>query len=219
MSALIVILLTGAGIAAAIIVGGRIKGSARLAVIAATAAGLGGYMLAGVPGLPGASARTVTDPNFGRKLEDPRRGMTRRFGAVSQILQFSDAILRSGRTALAADYLAQALQRYPRDADLWVGYGNALIVHAGGLMTPAAEIAFARASAIAPDHPAPAYFAGVALAQAGDVAGARRAWRGLLARSDADAPWRADVEGRLAALDRAAPPRETAPAAGPIVPQ
>ena len=39
------------------------------------------------------------------------------------------------------------------DADLWVGYGNALVIHGGGLMSPAAEMAFNRAAAIAPNHP------------------------------------------------------------------
>ena len=44
---------------------------------------------------------------------------------------------------------------------LWVGLGNALADHAG-TMTPAAELAFARAAELAPGYPAPPFFLGLA---------------------------------------------------------
>ena len=50
---------------------------------------------------------------------------------------------------------------------LWVGLGNALVAHADGMMSPAAELAFDRADRLAPEHPAPRFFYGLALAQGG----------------------------------------------------
>ena len=79
--------------------------------------------------------------------------------------------------------------------------GNALTLYAGGLITPAAELAFERAAKLAPDHPAPPYFTGLAYAQAGQFDRARDIWTQLLARAPANAPWRANVVNRLAELD------------------
>jgi cytochrome c-type biogenesis protein CcmH/NrfG len=42
------------------------------------------------------------------------------------------------------------------------GLGNALVLHADGMMTPAAELAFQRAAKLAPDHPGPKFFYGLA---------------------------------------------------------
>ena len=66
------------------------------------------------------------------------------------------------------------LRSDPDNADLWVGLGNALVVHADGMMSPAAELAFQRAAQIAPDHPGPQFFYGLALAQGGKYDEAER---------------------------------------------
>jgi cytochrome c-type biogenesis protein CcmH/NrfG len=84
-----------------------------------------------------------------------------------------------------------------------VGLGNALILHADGMMTPAAELAFQRAAKIAPDHPGPKFFYGLALAQGGKFDEAEAIWRDLLANAPADAEWRPMVEERLAMLRQA----------------
>jgi cytochrome c-type biogenesis protein CcmH len=54
---------------------------------------------------------------------------------------------------------------------------------------PAARLAFDRASRLAPDHPAPAYFLGLAWMQSGEAERALKVWRELKARSTPDAPW------------------------------
>jgi cytochrome c-type biogenesis protein CcmH/NrfG len=43
---------------------------------------------------------------------------------------------------------------------------------------------------------------GLAYAQAGQLDRAEQIWRGLLDRSPKDAPWRADVEQRLAEIEQ-----------------
>ncbi|MGZ8331924.1 MAG: tetratricopeptide repeat protein [Allosphingosinicella sp.] len=99
--------------------------------------------------------------------------------------------------------IRSALREHPDNAILWVGYGNALVVHSGGLITPAAQLAFERAAALAPDHPAPRFFFGLALAQSGRLDEAERIWRALVATAPADAPWRAQVEQQLEMLRQA----------------
>ena len=65
-------------------------------------------------------------------------------------------------------------------------YGYALVVHGGNMMSPAAQLAFQRAAAIAPDHPGPRFFYGLALAQGGNYDEAERVWRELLPTIPAD---------------------------------
>jgi cytochrome c-type biogenesis protein CcmH len=93
------------------------------------------------------------------------------------------------------------VQQSPNNADLWVGLGNALVIHGGGMMSPAAQLAFDRAARISPEHPGPPFFMGMAYAQAGQIEKAAEIWRALLARAPADAPWRPDLEKRIAELE------------------
>ncbi|MET0180090.1 MAG: cytochrome C biosynthesis protein, partial [Novosphingobium sp.] len=73
--------------------------------------------------------------------------------------------------------------------------------------------AFQRAADIAPQHPGPPFFMGLALAQSGRLAEARAIWGELAGRAPAGAPWKADLEARLARLD-AMLGQQTPPAAG-----
>ncbi len=107
---------------------------------------------------------------------------------------------QKGDHRMAAALLARAGEIQPGNADIWVAMGNALVLHAGGLLTPAADLAFDRALALAPDHPGPAFFKGLGLAQAGQYDAAAAIWAKLLARTPKDAPWRADLEQRLAEI-------------------
>ena len=84
-----------------------------------------------------------------------------------------------------------------------MGLGNALVIHADGLMTPAAELAFQRAAAIAPDHPGPKFFYGLALAQGGKFDEAEAIWRDILATAPPGVSWRPMIEERLTMLERA----------------
>ena len=193
---------------------GKLPAAARPLAGAAVMLGLAGYALQGHPSLPGKPvAGAAGEPEgFGEAITDQRQGMADRFGPAAQWLGLSDGFARTGKTELAAQTLEKGLEKYPDNVDLWVGLGNALAAHGGGMMSPAAALAFDEAARRDPAHPAPPFFAGLALAQGGDLKGAETVWSQLLTRSPADAPWRPDLEMRLAQLRQALgpqPPPET----------
>lgn len=164
--------------------------------------GISGYALQGHPGQPGAPQAPVENAKLAdQTLIKQRQEMGSAFGQGQSWLILADALTRQGQYGAAADVLRSAIAKSPKDADLWVALGNALVGHTDGIITPAAQFAFQKAANIAPDHPGPPFFMGLALAQTGRLAEARGLWADLLARSPADAPYRADLQERLARLD------------------
>lgn len=178
------------------------KWAAAASVVAAIAlAGLG-YGLTGSPHEP---ARPAPPRASGQSL-DPEgtrasQALLENFGDIRAWLTLSDALIRAGRTETAVAAIESALEANPGSPDLWVQLGIALVAHANGEVVPAARLAFDRASRLAPDHPAPAYFLGLAWLQSGEPARAIETWRALIERSRADAPWRSMVERQIAAAE------------------
>ena len=165
--------------------------------------GMAGYAWQGQPGMAGVPVMPKQATNgFAETMISDRKQLGERFGNAQQWLIFADALSRQGHYGDAANFLRNGVKKHPDDADLWVGLGNALVAHGGGAITPAAQFAFERASEIAPDHPGPAFFKGLAFAQSGQLDRARELWQALLDRSPDDAPWRADVESRVQLLSR-----------------
>lgn len=163
-----------------------------------------GYAWQGSPGLGGSpKAPPQTQDLPESAFATMRQGMLGRFDTADRWLTIAEGFQRRGDTRGAAGVIRSALREHPDNAILWVGYGNALVVHAGGLMTPAAQLAFERAAGLAPDHPAPRFFFGLALAQSGRLDEAEPIWRDLVATAPADAPWRAQVEQQLQMLEQA----------------
>ena len=109
-------------------------------------------------------------------------------------------LVLNDHTEGAAQAAQNGIENDPDNPDLWVGLANALILHGGGQMNAAAELALNRAAELDPEHPGPAFFFGLAAAQAGQYDEAERLWSAMLARSPEDALYRADLEQRLAEI-------------------
>ncbi len=167
--------------------------------------GCAGYALQGRPGLPGSErAAGREDPPV--PLANVRHAFFGNFSSTEHWLLMSESLASRGKTEQAVGVLRAAVGEHPRDAQLWLGLGNALVDHAG-VLTPASDLAYRRAAELAPGHPAPLFFMGLALARSGDGDGAVALWKELLASAPADAPWRPMVEDAVAALQPKAPPK------------
>ncbi|MEA3008343.1 MAG: hypothetical protein QOJ91_35 [Sphingomonadales bacterium] len=201
---LLILVLLAAAAAFGIWRFGRLDRAGLQFVASALLLGCAGYAWQGSPGLGGSPKR----PPETQDLPDTafagmRKDMLGRFDTADRWLTIAEGFQRRGDTRGAAGVIRSALREHPDNAILWVGYGNALVVHSGGLMSPAAQLAFERAAALAPDHPAPRFFFGLALAQSGRLDEAQKIWSDLVAKAPPDAPWRAQVEEQLRALEQA----------------
>lgn len=176
----------------------KIRGAMLQLVAAALLLGAAGYALQGRPGLRGFAAQGETASHV-IPLTGARRAFFGEFSGSEHWLIMSESLARGGNTADAVGLLKSAVREHPDDPALWIGLGNALVDHAG-VITPAADLAFGRASALAPGHPAAPFFRGLALARSGDRASAVALWRKVLADAPADASWRPFVEDAVAAL-------------------
>lgn len=192
--------------AAALIWLGKLSRTTYEITAAALLLGVAGYAWQGNPGMAGVSVEPKEAPNsFDDTTIDARNELGERFGTAQEWLVFSDSLNRSGKHGAAANYLRNGVKEHPEDPDLWVGLGNALVVHANGVITPAAQFAFQKAADLSPEHPGPPFFLGLAYAQSGKIDQARAIWTELLARSSEDAPWREDLESRLATMEQIQP--------------
>jgi cytochrome c-type biogenesis protein CcmH/NrfG len=62
------------------------------------------------------------------------------------------------------------------------------------MLTPAAEMAFNRAQQVAPEHPAPRFFYGLALARMGQFEAAEQFWQQVVAMPGVTDNWRNAVQ-------------------------
>lgn len=174
------------------------------AIGAALMLGIAGYGLQASPGLPSApkapAERVSGDPEA---LVRARAQVTKSgIPTNDRWIVIADALARNGQFADAAEILRGAVARDSKNAEAWLAMANALVAHAEGQLTPASIYAYRRAAEAAPAHPGPPFFFGLALAQSGRFAEARALWSRLLEQTPPDAPWRADLQDKLARLDR-----------------
>lgn len=200
---MVILLLLAIATFAAVFRFGRLEGAGLQLFVAGLFLASAGYSWQGRPSLPGSPRRppetqALPDSDFARMRQD----MLGRFDTADRWLTIAEGFQRRGDTRGGAGLIRAALREHPDNSILWIGYGNALVIHAGGLVTPAAQLAFEKAAALAPQHPAPRFFFGLALAQSGRLDEAERVWRQLLATAPPDASWRAGVEAQLEQLDR-----------------
>ncbi len=111
------------------------------------------------------------------------------------------------KTASAIGDFPAAISAYSALADMNPGEPNyrieefeAYMAHAGGQITPAAQLVLAALLDTAPDHPAGQYYLGLAHLQTGNESAARAVWTALADRSTADAPWMPTLTRQLRGL-------------------
>jgi cytochrome c-type biogenesis protein CcmH/NrfG len=181
----------------------RDKGALQF-LAAALLLALAGYSWQGHPGYAGSpkappGEQRLPDSAFAVLRED----LLGRFNSAWTWMNLADSFQRRGETEEAAEVLEVATRRNPRDANLWVAYGYALVIHGGNRMNPAAQLAFERAAQLAPNHPGPRFFYGLALAQGGQIDQAEQVWRDLLPSVPPGSQYRAAIEQRLQAIEEA----------------
>ena len=161
--------------------------------------GCAGYALQGNPLLHGAPKETVSQA-APIPLTEMRHAFFGNFSPEESWISISEGLARTGDTEGAVGVLQNAVGKYPTNPHLWIGLGNALVDHSG-VLTPASEYAYQRAAELAPGHPAPAFFMGLALARSGEGDSAIALWKKIVADAPADAKWKAMVTQAIAALE------------------
>jgi cytochrome c-type biogenesis protein CcmH len=191
-------------------------------VAAALLLALAGYSWQGRPGQAGSpksaeAPRTVPDDDFAILHPD----LLGRFDRAFAWMQMADADRRNGNPLGSAQILESAVRANPRSYALWTAYGYALVALNDNLMSPASQLAFERAYRLAPNHPGPAFFYGLALGRGGNWDAAEQVWTQLLQNLGSEYPaYHTVITERLAAIRQArssgmAVPPATAPGPAP----
>ena len=179
------------------------RGASLQLLAAAMLLGMAGYAWQGRPALGGQPKEAGERQKLPETPFAELRGrFVERFDYASHWLIIADGYQRRGDTQSGVAIIRSGLRARPRNSTLWTGLGNALVLHGGGTMNPAAELAYRRAMVLAPQHPAPRFFYGMSLIQSGDIEGGKRVWRQLLATAPARASWRPAVVEHLAIIDQ-----------------
>ena len=112
----------------------------------------------------------------------------------------ADSLMRLGdvQAAQAAMREAIELQGDAAPAEDRVALAEAMILSAGGYVSPEAETQLGRALQADPTNAVGRYYAGLALAQTGRYGLALRFWRALLREGPPDAPWIAPIRAPIA---------------------
>lgn len=129
----------------------------------------------------------------------------------------ASALMRLNEMAEARRVMQRAieLQADAAPAEDYATLAEAMVLAAGGYVSPQAQQALASALRRDETHPIARYYAGLALAQDGRYAQALSFWRGLLEEGPEDAPWIGAIRAQIGALAEAAGEREGAPAPAP----
>ena len=204
MIGLLILLALASIVTLGLLLFGRVRGAALQLTVAALMIGAAGYAIQGRPSLPG-SPTAAEGRAAPLQLTDARQAMLGQFNQAGRWLLMADSLSSRGKTGDAVGIIRAGLKQQPRDVGLWVGLGNALVDHSG-MLTPAAEFAYERARQLAPRHPAPLFFRGLALARSGERERPLALWRQALALTPAGTTYRPMIEGGIAVLEgRAAP--------------
>lgn len=165
--------------------------------------GLVGYSFQGSPGQPGAPKEPdlEQEKQSGEAMVDARKQLFDS-GIRPDYLVIADGLASNGKFSDAAAALRGGLRNDPDNLEGWLALAMALTGHADGVVTPASFYAYGKAREIDPANPGADFFLGTSFLNAGEVRAARDTWARLLANSPEDAPWRPEIERRVAQLDQ-----------------
>ena len=181
----------------------RLPRAAWTTALAALALGLAGYAAQGSPSVPGApkSAAPLV-PGEGQDLVELRRAvLPDELWSGHNALVTADALTRRDRYADASTFLLAAVRANASDGEAWLALGNNLVAQANGAMTPAAQLAYRRAEAAAPQSPGVPFFIGVYQLEGGNFLDARRLWSQAAQRSPEGSEARKTIDSRISRLD------------------
>jgi cytochrome c-type biogenesis protein CcmH len=161
------------------------------------------YLLYGSPRLPDQPlAARLTDPASEKNVGALVARVEARLRAHPEEGEGWDAIapvyMAGRRYADAAEAYEQAIRLLGPSAQRLSGYGQALVLEKGGLVSERARRALEEALALDANLIEPRILIAVAKEQDGDYASAAQDWRGLLTRKGGDERWRAMVQQRIA---------------------
>lgn len=162
-----------------------------------------GYALQGRPDLPGHPATPVADASpLAPDETEMRDAMFGGFHNGTPYLAAADALMRAGEPRIAAQAALGGVRDHPANIALWTELGRTVAASDGNVVSPAAAFAFNRAMQLAPQHPGPHYFLGLALIGGGQLQAARAQWIAAYRLSPADAPYRDKLRSELIGLDQ-----------------
>ena len=165
--------------------------------------GAAGYAWQGRPSLPAVPARTqVAMQPIDPQAIALRDSLLGRYTTDTAYIIASDAMTRVGDRQAAARVMLGATAKLPRSFIAWTWLGTTLAAEAGDQVSPPALLAFRRAGQLAPEHPAPPFYLGMAYVRAGEFRSARPHWARALALSPQGTSYRREIALRLALLDR-----------------
>jgi cytochrome c-type biogenesis protein CcmH/NrfG len=219
MTGLVIAILLALLAGAAILLFARLSVRKIAPVATALLLGLAGYAWQGSPGLAGKPVQAGHGQvKFDEELAKKRNEIGERISRATKWMVVSDALGRQGNTQNSANILLSGLREYPDDANLWVGLGNALMVHGNGQLSPASTYAFRQALRLEPKGISPNYFYGLALAETGEFEQANQVWLRLAAALPEDAELREELIRNVALLNALIKRRDAqsqAPSQGP----
>jgi cytochrome c-type biogenesis protein CcmH/NrfG len=114
----------------------------------------------------------------------------------------ADAMTRAGAPDTAVRAMILTVRQAPGDVGAWTWLGIKLAENDGNQISPASKFAFERGIQLAPQHPGPPFFYGLALIREGKFAEARPYWAKAVALTPEKASYRAALAARLMLLDR-----------------
>ena len=190
------------------------------AAVSMPALALGLYVVQGQPHMPGfpIAERRAPPSLEGTRLAEAIALVEARLRQHPEDGQGWDVIapiyLKLGRYDDAVDAFMRAIRLLGETAKRLSGFAEASILASNGIVGEAARRAYEKLAKADPTAIEPRFWLAVAKEQNGELAVSAADYRKLLADAPADAPWRAMVEERLAAVAARSGDKETKPPQG-----